>query len=1237
MSSTDDTRNMIRPVEEWMLDTAATRHITPLKGLIHQMKPIKPFLMHSAFKHTTTVDRSGTVTIHHNVQLKNVAYVRGASANLISAGQIIDAGYNILLTKDKAEVIHARTKNIVLTIPRINGLWSLRRSHKPTTDNFRLLNDEDERKETHQRRIPRKMTKRQFTANGTAPTNTGSSNGNNDDTKTDPKASRQSTRNKTAVAATVIDSDSEHSECAMAVIEQAAANAAQSQAVTVTSLVDDVSHVKQSDNIAFEHARHWHRTLAHPSHKVLANANKVLALGIPNHALKQLEQEQCETCVASKLTRTVIGTQVSDRWRANAPGDVISVDLMGPMTSATNVTNKNGKKERVPSFSGFLYMMLVVDNATGHITGVPLKNKADAANELIKVLKQLQLTLGTTVKRLHSDGGREFVNETVINFVNSQGTIFTHTTANTPQHNGVSERANRTILNKSRSLRHDSKAPVRLWTEAMMYAIFIYNHTPRSNGATPYHLFTGNNDSSDYLVRFGCDAYVKTDSSVTGKLDDRGVLGIFTGVDATTNSYRVVLPDSGKLIRSRDVQFLPKQFTAMARLNNNIELLSSTSVATEIKPTVTASSDDLTDSDSDSDNDSHSEDDGDQSADFQPSCNVTDMSPPTSTTDSELTPTMPANQLPSTQVTGLRRSGRVTKQTSRMGMFHRNDFEIAPGVTKINFACSATESSNDVNPKLTSAIGMPTDITEPATYEEARKSPYWKHWYAAMQKEVNAIQRQGAYEIVPRPKGTRVVSGRWVYKLKRNANNEPVSFKGRWVARGFTQEYGVDYFDTFSPVIRYKSVKLLLRLAAMFGYHCKHLDYTSAFVHAPLTETVYVEQIHGFSDNVSNHVCRLNKALYGLKQSPLAWNTELDSYLKKLGYQSLSTDRCIYIKRTDNGRMIMLMLYVDDTVVAYHPVDEQRWLSDQHQLSNKYELNDLGEVHHLLGMEITRTKDGDLNIAQSGYIDKLLERHQMQQCRGTDNPASTQQLTKVEPDADISRTLDDKKAAEYRSIVGGLMFAAQLTRVDIAWITGLLGRYMQKPLLMHYNAAVQVLRYLASTKHHGLLYPRAVTEHTIHSVTVTGYTDSDWGGDLGDRKSTSGTVILINNCPVSWVSKKQKSVSLSTAEAEYYALSETAKECEWYRQTLRELFQEYPTISVLCDNNAAVRIAHNTDSHDRSKHIDIRYHFVRDVIAKKHITLDWIETKKQLADLLTKRLATDRFTELRDQLLVQSR
>jgi len=418
---------------------------------------------------------------------------------------------------------------------------------------------------------------------------------------------------------------------------------------------------------------------------------------------------------------------------------------------------------------------------------------------------------------------------------------------------------------------------------------------------------------------------------------------------------------------------------------------------------------------------------------------------------------------------------------------------------------------------------------------------------------------------------------------------------------------------------------MMLALSVIHSNNTDQLDVKTAFLNAQVKEDIYIEAPDGI--NITDkQVLKLNKALYGIKQAPREWNENINAYLTSLEFHRCRKDPCIYIKVSKNNHNIILGLFVDDILVSYNNKDKDEWYKYKQQLKKQYELSDLGEVQHILGMRITRKNDGkQIYIDQQVYINEKLKQYGMNESRGISAPeANNIKLVECEEDELL------EQPNEYRGMVRSLIYASISTRPDITHTVNMLSRYMSKPGKQHKTAAKRVLRYLNTTSNYGIVYNSNKNDNDNSEIVITAYSDADWGGSE-DRKSTTGYCVFINDNLISWNTKKQQTIALSTAEAEFMAATEVVKEVKWLTQILQELnYKVQKPILVFIDNQSAIKIGENDVEHDRTKHIDIKYYFIRDSVYENEIKLVYVPTDEQIADIFTKAVTPKVHNKFRD-------
>ncbi|KXJ71784.1 hypothetical protein RP20_CCG019713 [Aedes albopictus] len=449
-----------------------------------------------------------------------------------------------------------------------------------------------------------------------------------------------------------------------------------------------------------------------------------------------------------------------------------------------------------------------------------------------------------------------------------------------------------------------------------------------------------------------------------------------------------------------------------------------------------------------------------------------------------------------------------------------------------------------------------------------------------MKEEYDALINNNTWTLTELPKGRSAIKCKWVYKTKHDASGKMDRYKARLVIKGYSQRKGVDYDETYSPVVRHSSLRYLFAMAAKYNLQVDQMDAITAFLQGDIEEEIYMEQPPCFVKPGGRQlVCRLNKALYGLKQSSRVWNTKLDAALKKLGLHQSEFDPCLYYWIED-GKVLFVAVYVDDVLIFSNDAALKNNLKAK--LSSTFRMKDLGSAVSCLGIRITRAK-GSVSLDQEAYIDSMLRRFNMQDAKTVSTPMNTAEKLSKEMSPNTPEETERMKNIPYQEAVGCLMYLAQCTRPDILFTVNLLSRFNCCYGPKHWEAVKHLFRYLKGTKTIRLKYS------AVGDSKLVGYSDADWASDLDDRRSKSGYVFLLQGGAVSWCCKRQSTVSLSTCEAEYMSLSAAVQEASWWRGLVSQ-FGETDAIELRCDNQSTICIARNGGYTPRTKHIDIRHY-----------------------------------------------
>ena len=919
-------------------------------------------------------------------------------------------------------------------------------------------------------------------------------------------------------------------------------------------------HVQQTACVAS--LQLWHERLGHVNKSGISRMEQLSAVkGLRIKSQKSDAGAPCEGCITGKMPRAAI-PKLSET-RASELLQLVHTDLAGPM----EVLSKGGAR----------YFVTFIDDKSRWLTVYPLHRKSDCFDSFQRFLRIAETQTGCKLRQLRSDGGGEFFSNDFTSFLDSKGIKRQTTCAYTPQQNGVAERMNRTLKDQIRAMLHHSNTPFEFWAEALSCAAYIRNRvTSRSlpTGNTPYEIWYGRKPSIAHMRTFGSRCWYKTPDKLLQTLDLRAKEAIMLGYASSQKAYKLWDTANEKVVVSRDVVFDELQ---KKRLPSSDTDYNSVDAAPE----------------------SNTEPwDGDGKSGLS----TKQDTPPSSHSDSDSDTNAPQPQSPP-----------PTPSAS----------------TDESLLNAPRKSSRSRKPpgewwKTTALVSTTADTTPEhlLTFTEVTKGEEKDLWIEAIQSEMDSLEANGTWILVPRSEALNLLTSKWVFKRKdvvSETGEHSIKHKARLVTRGFQQKYGIDYSETYAPVVQFCTLRMFFALTVHHDLHCDQMDVKTAFLYGDLEQDIFMEQPEGFIDSKHpDHVCKLQKALYGLKQAPRQWHAKIDDFLiSQLDFQSSPYDPCFYVRYRDDS-MIIIALYVDDILLASSSRDMLDELKAE--FSKRFEMKDCGRVRVCLGLEIARnTSKGLLHLNQSRYAEKVLERFGMENASPVVTPMQAQISvadTETEP---IDSTL-------YRRAIGSLMYLAVGTRPDIAFAVGRLAQFVEAPTKALWVAVKRVLRYIAGTRDFGVMYKATAT------LAPVGYSDSDWGGCTINRKSTSGYVFKMAGGAVSWKSRKQSCVAQSSSEAEYMALSAAVKEAIWLRNIVGFSSSTNPADPILInvDNQGSIKMARNDASGTRTKHIDIRYHFVRDCLLEGMFDIDYCPTSDMVADVLTKPLQRIQFVKLRE-------
>ena len=982
----------------------------------------------------------------------------------------------------------------------------------------------------------------------------------------------------------------------------------------------------------------WHRRMGHLNEadlKRLVNMSKGIML-----TQKPRARPICEACAKAKSTRKVsrrVQHEVLEKLGK------IHLDLGGPFN--------------VPSINGAKYYMLLTDQATLRTWCYTYQHK-DETYKLFRDWKtEVENQSGCKVKIVRLDNGTEFVNKDFKEHFKDSGIVWEPTVAYTPEQNGLSEVQNRIVMNGVRAMLFDSQLSRYLWSELLHTKVYQKNRSPttRLKGITPHEAWTAEQPYLGHMRIIGCVAWVHIPKEKRKKLDERSKKCYLVGYEGT-NIFRVWNPATKKVERASHVDFDETRLMTSTVSDTGYWLAEATGDdVTDVfgtggdstvhqntfEPPDITSSPNITHINNILSTHQHQNtgDTGDVGVVDEDSGQILEEDPDEVPPDSpELHPD------PSTDATYTSRPKRVPVPSQKVLLNEKwSDTKMWAQRAIAHIKCEETlkaerlycrqatlthedPNHHDFDPDfdLNAAVHKiaelrahqateEVDDCEPLTYDEAMAGPYAKQWKEAMDKQMKSFATMGTWELVPRTKDMPVLSGKWVFKIKKKLDGS-ILYKARWVVRGFEQKYGVNYDQTFASVVKSMSFKVLFAIMAHFDLDCEQMDVVTAFLNALLKERIYVEQPKGYGGGKNSLVCRLLRALYGLKQSPREWYHTLRDFLISKGFKHTESDHSLFVNKSTR---LIVSVYVDD-IQIYGPKGSKHIKELKKELTKRFSMTDLGPSTYYLGMEIQRDRTKrTVRVTQTTYLRKVLDRFNMANCA----PVPTPMVMGTQLEAEVIDKAKPDVVQEYQSMVGSIMYAMIQTRPDICFAVTILSRYNQNPNSKHIAAVKRVIRYLKGTLTHGITYGT--------DDGLLGYTDADWASDVETRRSLGAYIFLLYGGPISWSSKRQQSIALSSCEAEYMAQTQAAKEAIWLTRLLSELDigLSLPGKPVLikADNQGAIAIASDPRFHTRTKHIDIQWHFVRDQVETGAVEFSWIPTNFMAADGLTKALSNEKF------------
>ncbi|CAL0329743.1 unnamed protein product [Lupinus luteus] len=1000
----------------------------------------------------------------------------------------------------------------------------------------------------------------------------------------------------------------------------------------------------------------WHNRLGHLSHEKMKLMQKDYADIKCNKT-----HLPCHVCHLSKQRKLAYSNSVSKSVRLF---DLLHMDIWGPFSMTSTL--------------GHRYFLTIVDDKSRFTWLYFLKTKSEVPGLIENFAALVGTQFGCKIKSIRSDNGKEFyMNE----FYAKNGIEHQTSCVETPEQNGIVERKHQHILGVARSLVFQSNLPHCLWNFAVGHAVYLINKQPTRFlfNKSPYSVLYGRMPNINDLKVFGCLGYASTLLSHRRKLDKRARKCVVLGYRQGVKGYVLMDIDNHEIFLSRNTLFYEHVFPYkndinketsndgldVAKMDNvhshnfvidNLDSMHETDCFVIDNPDNVYRTDYVDSIDREMQTGSNYT--SNQNNEMEGAIEDVNKQKAAPNQDAAVSKQNGADNLNAEsenqdaavstnigkQKAAPNQDAAVSKQNGADNLNAESENQDAAVSTNIGKVSSRnrqkphylqdyhcylmTSADKDKIAETNSFVKYPlsnnisyhrlsrehrhfsmsiSSSVEPTGYTDAIKYDCWRQ---AIKKELDALRSNETWVITSLPNDKKAIGCKWIFKVKYKADGSIERYKARLVAKGFTQTEGVDFLETFSPVVKMTTIRVILALASANNWHLHQLDINTAFLHGDLKENVFMRVPPGIEVKEPNQVCKLQKSIYGLRQASRQWHDKLTSVLVQFGYSKSNADYSLYVKIV-GFNFTAILVYVDDLILCGNNMDEINQV--KHLLNSRFSIKDLGVLKYFLGMEIARSSAGIL-IYQRKYALDLLQEAGMLAAKPSSTPMEYSVKLIHSKSGDL---LSD--FSTYRRLIGKLVYLTH-SRPDLSFAVGNLSQFLSAPTNKHLEAALRVLRYLKKTAGMGIFLPSSC------DFKIKGYTDSDWGACLDTRRSVSGYCFYIGNSLVSWKSKKQKTVSRSSAEAEYRAIALAACEAQWLVHLLKELSIDHSEPVVMyCDNQSALHIASNPVFHERTKHIEIDCHSVRERIQLGIIHLLPISSSSQVADIFTKSLSPHLF------------
>lgn len=929
-------------------------------------------------------------------------------------------------------------------------------------------------------------------------------------------------------------------------------------------------------------ARTWHLRLGHLHSRAVEDLNRNKMIVVSDVKTIHKSCKNCCITKSKKLKHSIRSTVY------NHPLELVFADIWGPAP--------------IDSSEGYRYYINFVDASTSYNWMFLMKRKSEAEDCFMQFQKLVERQYEYKIKAVQSDNAKEFLK--LSTYLRNNGIVHRLSCPHTHPQMGKVERRHRHIVDTGLAMLNHAGLEEHFWDYAFMTALHLYNRNPTKvlGGISPYEAMHHKTPEYFKLKVFGSICYPNMRPYRENKLGDKSVKCVFLGYPVNCEGYICMNMKDGRTVISRDVVFVENNFLSKKNRAEEVSEQSSDDESEQEDIAPASASGTASESTSPVLQTYARKKNEAETVTVPQSAGLTEHPLEADFEQQELTDNLAIDD---------KASENSESSSDEEYQPHKSVKEVETGHGPVTRA-----ETKRRNAKYVLSI-TPTKKQVPKSVKLALQDSEWR---AAMQEEYDALMRNGTWELIPRSVNDNVINNIWLFKVKEKSDGTVERLKARLVANGTNQVEGRDYVETFSPVVKPKTIRIVLTIAISRGWAMQQIDISNAFLHGQLEEKIVMRQPAGFLDETRpGHVCLLKKALYGLKQASRMWFRRLKQSLSSMGFNACQSDDSLFVK--NDGDIIYILVYVDDMVITGSNSAKIQEVLDA--LKSEFAVRLCGDLEYFLGIRVRKHVDG-IFLDQQLYLVNLLNKHDFQNLKPISTPMQHSQ--QFYSDAEVI-----EKATEYRRIIGSLQYLT-MSRPDISYAVNKLAQFMEKPKDIHWIMMKRVLRYLSGTQNMGIVLKKSSI------CNISAYSDADWASDETDRKSQTGYLIYMGQSLVMWCSQKQSTVSRSSTESEFRAITAATAELEWMANLLSEMgIKIDKPYKLWCDNLGATQLAANPVFHTKIKHAALDFNFVRERVEKKVLEVNHIPNTKQKADVLTKALRPTQFMELKVNLIDEYR